>query len=64
MRNGKAEAGPAREERCPCGNLVAKVSAEGVEILCRRCRRIHVIPWQGRGGPRAVQGGRAAARTR
>ena len=23
------------------------VSLEGVEILCRRCKRIHVIPWQG-----------------
>jgi len=35
----------SREERCHCGNLVAKVSPAGVEILCRRCKRIHRIPW-------------------
>jgi phage FluMu protein Com len=35
------------DERCLCGNLVAKVSLDGVEILCRRCKRIHVIPWPG-----------------
>jgi phage FluMu protein Com len=33
------------DERCLCGSLVAKVSPKGVEILCRRCKRIHVIPW-------------------
>jgi phage FluMu protein Com len=35
------------EERCLCGNLLAKVSLDGVEILCRRCKRIHRIPWPG-----------------
>ena len=35
-----------REERCLCGNLVARATPEGVEILCRRCRRIHRIAWQ------------------
>jgi len=35
------------DERCLCGNLVAKVSLDGVEILCRRCKRIHLIPWPG-----------------
>jgi phage FluMu protein Com len=33
------------DERCLCGSLVAKLSPQGVEILCRRCKRIHVIPW-------------------
>ena len=33
------------DERCLCGSLVAKLSPKGVEILCRRCKRIHVIPW-------------------
>jgi len=33
------------DERCLCGSLVAKRSPKGVEILCRRCKRIHVIPW-------------------
>jgi phage FluMu protein Com len=35
------------DERCLCGSLVAKVSLDGVEILCRRCKRIHLIPWPG-----------------
>ncbi len=35
------------DERCLCGNLVAKISLDGVEILCRRCKRIHLIPWPG-----------------
>ena len=35
------------DERCLCGSLVAKLSPKGVEILCRRCKRIHVIPWSG-----------------
>ncbi len=41
------KAAPLLDERCLCGNLVAKVSLDGVEILCRRCKRIHVIPWPG-----------------
>ncbi len=36
---------PHRDERCGCGSLVAKISDDGVEILCRRCKRIHQIPW-------------------
>jgi len=32
-----------RDERCECGNLLCKVSAEAIEIKCRRCKRIHVI---------------------
>ncbi len=33
-----------REERCECGNLLCKISPETVEIKCRRCKRIHIIP--------------------
>jgi len=32
------------DERCECGNLVAKLTQETVEIKCRRCKRIRVIP--------------------
>ncbi len=46
---GKTKTAPLLEERCLCGSLLAKVSVEGVEILCRRCKRIHVIPWLGEG---------------
>jgi phage FluMu protein Com len=33
-----------RDERCECGNLLCKISDETVEIKCRRCKRIHIIP--------------------
>lgn len=32
------------DERCECGNLVAKLTEHTVEIKCRRCKRIRVIP--------------------
>jgi phage FluMu protein Com len=32
------------DERCECGNLVAKLTEDSVEIKCRRCKRIRVIP--------------------
>jgi hypothetical protein len=45
----------AADERCVCGNLVAKITPAGVEILCRRCKRTHRIPWSAvRGGERAT----------
>ena len=31
--------------RCTCGNLLARVVAEGVEIKCRRCKRHVVVPF-------------------
>jgi len=32
------------DERCECGNLICKISSETIEVKCRRCKRIHVIP--------------------
>ena len=46
MKGNSPKAAPLLEERCLCGSLLAKVSLDGVEILCRRCKRIHVIPWE------------------
>ncbi len=40
-----ASAPNAADERCVCGSLVAKITPAGVEILCRRCKRTHRIPW-------------------
>jgi len=31
------------DERCECGNLVAKLTENTVEIKCRRCKRIRII---------------------
>lgn len=45
MRPAIAAADRTTDERCLCGNLVAKLTPTGVEILCRRCKRVHRIPW-------------------
>jgi hypothetical protein len=29
--------------RCVCGNLVARVVADGVELKCRRCKRKLIV---------------------
>ncbi|HEY8516761.1 MAG TPA: hypothetical protein VIS07_14730 [Candidatus Binatia bacterium] len=36
-----------RDARCACGNLLAKLTAGGVELKCRRCKRIVLVPWTG-----------------
>ena len=37
--------GRGRESRCACGSLLARLTAEGVELKCRRCKRIVVVRW-------------------
>lgn len=32
--------------RCECGGLMAKIIPAGIEIKCRRCKRIHCIPFE------------------
>jgi hypothetical protein len=33
------------ETRCECGQLIAKVCGQGIELKCKRCKRIVVIPF-------------------
>lgn len=33
------------ETRCECGQLIAKVCQDGLELKCKRCKRIVVIPF-------------------
>ena len=33
------------ETRCECGQLIAKVRGQGLELKCKRCKRIIVIPF-------------------
>ncbi len=30
--------------RCGCGSLLARLNPKGIELKCRRCKRIIVIP--------------------
>ena len=32
------------ELRCHCGSLMARVTARGIELKCRRCKRVVVVP--------------------
>jgi hypothetical protein len=32
------------ELRCICGSLMARVTPAGVELKCRRCKRVIVVP--------------------
>jgi len=33
------------ETRCECGQLIAKVRGQSLELKCKRCKRIVVIPF-------------------
>ncbi len=33
------------EARCECGQLIAKVLRGGLELKCKRCKRIVIIPY-------------------
>lgn len=39
------EHGQTLETRCECGQLIAKVCEQGLELKCKRCKRIVVIPF-------------------
>lgn len=34
------------ETRCECGQLIAKVRGQGLELKCKRCKRLIVIPFR------------------
>jgi hypothetical protein len=33
----------AHDVRCSCGNLLARRTARGIEIKCRRCKRVVLV---------------------
>ncbi len=33
------------ETRCECGQLIAKLGEGGIELKCKRCKRIVLIPF-------------------
>jgi hypothetical protein len=40
----------AEEVRCHCGQLVARIVDTGLELKCKRCRRLLIIPFASIGG--------------
>lgn len=45
MNSAKPGATDRAEARCDCGQLIAKLRHDGVELKCKRCKRIVVIPY-------------------
>lgn len=44
-QEGRTKTGERREVRCECGNLVAKLMPSGLQLKCRRCKRLAIIPF-------------------
>lgn len=42
----EAEKDATLDFRCDCGGLMAKIIPSGIEIKCRRCKRLHRIPFE------------------
>lgn len=36
--------GEPQEHRCLCGSLLARITPQGIELKCRKCKRLQVIP--------------------
>jgi hypothetical protein len=34
----------SREHRCLCGSLLARITHHGIELKCRKCKRLQMIP--------------------
>lgn len=47
--------GEDSETRCECGQLIAKVRCQSLELKCKRCKRIVVIPFSAIEGWNTVQ---------
>ncbi len=43
--SAKPRATKRTEARCECGQLIAKLHNHGVELKCKRCKRIVLIPY-------------------
>ena len=50
------------DARCECGQLIAKLRNNGVELKCKRCKRIVVIPYSTGGAQRGTSSERSPVR--
>ena len=44
----RANSADSADCRCVCGSLSARILPQGVQLKCRRCRRILIVPWTAR----------------
>ncbi len=45
MRDGSRKKSDSGELRCFCGSLFAKWVDGGLELKCKRCKRVYLIPF-------------------
>ncbi|MEC4888641.1 MAG: hypothetical protein RI101_01145 [Nitrospira sp.] len=45
VKSSQPAAPLSSETRCECGQLIAKVIGGGLELKCKRCKRIVTIPF-------------------
>jgi hypothetical protein len=38
------QASESDEHRCLCGSLLARITPQGIELKCRKCKRLQMIP--------------------
>jgi hypothetical protein len=38
------QATESHEHRCLCGSLLARITPQGIELKCRKCKRLQMIP--------------------
>ena len=36
--------GESQEHRCLCGSLLARITPQGIELKCRKCKQLQMIP--------------------
>jgi len=58
-RESSTDAACRGDCRCPCGSLLARLVPGGVEIKCRHCKRLLVLPLEGERPAGAERGMRA-----
>ena len=34
----------SQEHRCLCGSLLARITPQGIELKCRKCKQLQMIP--------------------
>ena len=45
VHSATAHSPHSQETRCESGQLIAKLRSDGVELKCKRCKRIVLIPY-------------------
>ncbi|MFQ5949477.1 MAG: hypothetical protein ACE5J1_02175 [Nitrospiria bacterium] len=44
-KTSTSRASDPNDFRCFCGSLIARFCKKGLELKCKRCKRLHIIPF-------------------